>query len=845
MSYGYSSLTSPQDTFRRPLYSDLYDKVSVKLIYDDDEDVTHDLTTCLSRSTPIHRVIDYLLRQMRPSDMSSEDVTFVSYSQYGLNYNALSIDRNKTLSELRISDGSALYFRPSFRCQLTVFGPAGMPSEHVLYDRRSTTLQLLLVHIIKSRSLQSIARERIHLFHRDEELNLVSNGEILLKNLEIPNNASIDVQIVEKGSSPVDRDDDKIHVRCSCDNKTMNVDVPSTNTISQLRRRMLDLFPGHDRIKFYSDSQHRREIDSNDSQTSLKKCGVKPGDTIYVTLSLDIEENRRSSQAGPSDTSARSLVIAEEDRDTVDVRCDVSGLKSFVITASLQSTVGELIKRLAELRPAGNVSEFEIRCGSINIDESRSGKRLADLGIWAEDVIDARLIDDIASHSAVVTRPAATSATLERSLGTDLFNGKPVGLDNLGNTCFMNSVLQCLVHARPLTHFILSRVRRTTPTADPYRGTEWNPLYSVGEVSGAYAGLLQQMCEQSKDSWYTYSLRPARLKETIDHRVQRYSKWDQEDAQEFMTSFLDEIQKEFKEKGSADSSNIIDELFFGTIQSTVTCLACAHEETTTNPISFLPLPVNAPERTFHITFNPRDGREERIQVDVPIKGQVKDLVTAFRRAYRLSTYFYDIFVTIDGKPFDYETPLRNVAQSEVTLVERENYLRSDRFSPMDTVATKTKMTLQECLEDFCIPEQLEDLRLCPQKSCAKSVVATKQLCLSSLPPVLVIQFKRFSHRDGFRRKIETFVEYPRDGLNLSGFLSSEEKTEAIYDLFAVTNHMGTINSGHYTAYIRRQIDGRDQWFKVDDSYVTSVYDEEQIVSRDAYLLFYLRRSKST
>ena len=38
-----------------------------------------------------------------------------------------------------------------------------------------------------------------------------------------------------------------------------------------------------------------------------------------------------------------------------------------------------------------------------------------------------------------------------------------------------------------------------------------------------------------------------------------------------------------------------------------------------------------------------------------------------------------------------------------------------------------------------------------------------------------------------------------------------------YSLFAVVNHSGTIESGHYTCFIRSQ---KDQWFKCEDHIVT-------------------------
>ena len=58
-----------------------------------------------------------------------------------------------------------------------------------------------------------------------------------------------------------------------------------------------------------------------------------------------------------------------------------------------------------------------------------------------------------------------------------------------------------------------------------------------------------------------------------------------------------------------------------------------------------------------------------------------------------------------------------------------------------------------------------------------------------------------------------------------------------YDLATVVVHVGKIDSGHYLCYCRRD----DQWFKFDDSKVT-LATEAQVLSSEAYLLFYIIRS---
>lgn len=65
---------------------------------------------------------------------------------------------------------------------------------------------------------------------------------------------------------------------------------------------------------------------------------------------------------------------------------------------------------------------------------------------------------------------------------------------------------------------------------------------------------------------------------------------------------------------------------------------------------------------------------------------------------------------------------------------------------------------------------------------------------------------------------------------------------ALYDLFAVSNHMGDMAHGHYTAYVRDWEGGgmSDKWYVCDDEDCQPV-DESRVRTQHAYVLFYRRR----
>eukprot|EP00455_Lapot_gusevi_P009468 TRINITY_DN1423_c0_g1_i5.p1 TRINITY_DN1423_c0_g1~~TRINITY_DN1423_c0_g1_i5.p1 ORF type:complete len:919 (+),score=331.64 TRINITY_DN1423_c0_g1_i5:79-2835(+) len=149
--------------------------------------------------------------------------------------------------------------------------------------------------------------------------------------------------------------------------------------------------------------------------------------------------------------------------------------------------------------------------------------------------------------------------------------------------------------------------------------------------------------------------------------------------------------------------------------------------------------------------------------------------------------------------------------------------------------------INECIAEFTKQETLSenDAWFCP--SCRKFQCASKKFDIWKTPDILIVHLKRFAYTRYLREKIGTLVECPVEGLNIRPFLADPTVPEedCIYDLFGVSNHMGGMGGGHYTAYTKNLVDGR--WFELDDSRVASA-SAGNVVSPAAYVLFYSRRN---
>lgn len=106
------------------------------------------------------------------------------------------------------------------------------------------------------------------------------------------------------------------------------------------------------------------------------------------------------------------------------------------------------------------------------------------------------------------------------------------GLKNLGNTCYMNSTIQCLSAAIPFARYF---------TGGSYRKdiNTVNPLGTKGALANAVAELIRALWAQQY-----HFLSPVTFREAICRVAPQFRGSDQHDAQEFLGFLLDGLHED-------------------------------------------------------------------------------------------------------------------------------------------------------------------------------------------------------------------------------------------------------------------------------------------------------------
>lgn len=465
--------------------------------------------------------------------------------------------------------------------------------------------------------------------------------------------------------------------------------------------------------------------------------------------------------------------------------------------------------------------------------------------------------------TGILTTVQRTRSLPALGIMTDTASKAPPGLGNWDNSCYQNSILQGLASLKYLPQYLLSGP-----------SNEEEPSTSV-----ALKSLVQTLNSPSNAGKLIWT--PPELK--------NMSSWQQQDAQEYFSKALDEVDKDVSQEIAAYPKNPgLTALTNFESKTDGTVLETSGSNSKTR-LDQLPNELNA-----LMARNPLEGLLAQ-RVGCLKCGYVEGLSLIPFNCLTVSLgrqWMYDVRTCLD----DYTSlePINGVECAKCTLLQAKQKFETllEQFRNMSSTKNGTtilqlpeaiKDSLEERLGNVVAALGCEDFSDAMLKKCeisANNRVSTtksKQAVIARAPKSLVIHVNRsvFDEMTGAQRKNFADVRFPPvldlsswclgsdlfsgDGETLieewtvdptASMLSPEiqevpREFQKPYELRAVITHYGRHENGHYICYRKYPVatEGQDEeptenWWRLSDDEVTEVGEEKVLSQGGVFMLFY-------
>ncbi|KAI5688112.1 Ubiquitin carboxylterminal hydrolase [Leishmania braziliensis] len=418
-----------------------------------------------------------------------------------------------------------------------------------------------------------------------------------------------------------------------------------------------------------------------------------------------------------------------------------------------------------------------------------------------DDDDDPRRIDKAAQ--------LCSDAQLRSSLYLRWQNITPVGLGlmNLGNTCFANSVLQALAHIPALAQYFMNTFR----SADNQLGAPFDFGFAIAETFRKMHHAPQQGRTGGSGGG---AYRPGQIIGNLRLLSKHFAIGRQSDAHEFAVQLLFSCQKSLLHRLVGSKK----------VQPQVAHTTALHR-------------ICGGYLLSQVTWS----RQEEIQqlLRVGRQQEAMDLKMEAKQAERKRA--------------------KRVSQHELDA----QTLCSNTYDPFTILSVELAgHTLEHCLSKFCAVEALDGRSYRSPRQVG--VRARKKFSIHVPPPVLAIHVKRFGPTGN---KINKHVQFPlelditryctlppsspppssspssalpdhlqsQDGMSSS---ATAKRADCQYELNAVCVHEGrSIDYGHYYTLAKAS---NGMWYEFNDSHVSRL-SEDQLQRAQVYMLFYSRK----
>lgn len=208
------------------------------------------------------------------------------------------------------------------------------------------------------------------------------------------------------------------------------------------------------------------------------------------------------------------------------------------------------------------------------------------------------------------------------------------GLTNLGNTCYMNTALQCLAHTDVLVNYFLG-------------SDQWRNERNLENPIGTHCEVVDEFVELLREMWSGDNTRisPRGFKFTIGTYAKQFAGQNQQDGAEFLTLLLDLLHEDLNrivqkpkvdpvfgngendqevaalawERHKLRNDSVIVDNFHGQLRSRLICPNCHSKTIVFDPFATLTLPLPVPKAVSPpLIFVPYDINEPRIEMRLTV-----------------------------------------------------------------------------------------------------------------------------------------------------------------------------------------------------------------------------------
>ncbi|KAI5963843.1 DOA4 [Candida theae] len=408
------------------------------------------------------------------------------------------------------------------------------------------------------------------------------------------------------------------------------------------------------------------------------------------------------------------------------------------------------------------------------------------------------------------SQPVVPSPSPKKNTVSNLLDDFATGLVNLGNSCYMNCMIQCLAATPQLTSFFVPSLTMNGSYKQHINFN--NKLGTQGILTTAFVELFMNMLNNNGKAFS-----PSKFKKIAGECSpgKQFASCSQQDCTEFVTFLLDGLHEDLNQRPALDPQE--------------------------------------KKRISELTPEQEKNREI-----IPVR-----LASTIEWERYLKLNFSIIVDTFQGQY------LSQLCCLECGTTSTTYNAFSILSLPIPEKLNQTsKVTLQDCIEEFTKTELLDEGNKWHCSHCKRFTRSTKKIAITRLPQVLIVNFKRFKvSSSGQIRKLETFVTYPvTETLDLTKYwtkpgtimndsvgtkMSLEEETTILdsfpvrnqeppfkYKVYGVANHFGTLSTGHYTAYVYKG--SKKRWCYFDDSKVTTNVSSSEVMNKNAFCVFFQR-----